>query len=1361
MTGPEAEHVSVEVLAEEFLARRRRGERATLEEYVARYPQLADEIREFFPVLGLVEDIKPGSDDATGSYSVAGLPVADLETRVLGDFRLIREIGRGGMGIVYEAVQESLGRHVALKVLPATAVLDQRLIRRFKREARAAAMLHHTNIVPVFGVGEHEKTCFYVMQFIQGEGLDKVIGELRVLRMQAKAPARSVEPVDQHEAGSRKSITATAAEVALALATGQFAAAGETLTMATGDDTSSDSDLPVMPPGTGNQGGMVSDIPAEPVAPRGVSLSPHLAASSDPGARSGSESRYWRELARIGLQAAEALHYAHTMGTLHRDIKPSNLLLDLHESVWLTDFGLAKAADAEDLTHTGDVLGTLRYMAPERFSGHADARSDLCSLGLTLYELLTLRPAFDETERDRLIRQVTHDEPPKPRKINPEVPRDLETIVLKSIDRDPERRYRTVGELAEELGRFLNDQPIAARPISSVERAFRWGRRNPAVATLLTAISFLLITGVVGSTLAAASYRKVAAVAEGRAEENRQRLVLQWVANGTQRMDEGDPLGALPWLVEALRLDQGDPAREEPHRLRLATVLYQCPRLLRFVLADGYVHNVYFSPDERRALTSHREGFALLWDVAAARTIGLPLQVGDQCVGAFSRDARHVVTVTKAGRTQVWDVESGRSLAPPWQTPSSAIGGVDPSLSPDGLRLLTGAVAQNGVEYRLWDTMNGRLIGEPWRLPGPGVPSVFSPDGGRLTLIVHGSPADCRDTRTAEPVDCRLREEGPLSRAIPSRDGMSLYVERMDGSYRIWDSAGDHAAWPLIENKGGMPDFVFSGDARRFVTATRDGIVTVRDVSTGEPVGPIIHRGGRPQSRKGVAISPEGRRVATIEDEHVWIWEARTGQAAGLPLRQDNPVSTVKFSPDGRLVFTTDQALTTRVFDAATGRPVGPPTRYSAQIQSTPTFSPDGQRILTVCYDQTVWVREIAPPGIPLSSLKHAGPVGSAAFSADGRRFLTISAWNPAGRDRKIIENTKAVRTWDAETGQPLAPPVMHDEQVAQATFSPDGRLVASITEHELRIWDAATGQPVRSTTRFPDTRGLQSLAFRPDGRQVVVSSRSRSLALIGVAGGPPVWESHWDNERRSFPPFFQLRFRDDGMRVVAHSPGGLIGVWDAANGQPVGPARGPFPRPLLFSPDARRVFSGSQEGKGKVWDTETGEAIPPLFEQGSPLFSPLQFSPDGRRPLTTSQQPSLTVWDVATGRPTLPPLPTGGPLGSATYSADGRRILTSAFGGIVRLWDASTGQPLSPLLKDDRFVGRVIFSPDGRRVLSIGGSPEGQPEAWLWHILPDARPIDDLTRLVTLMTGRRIDPKFGLMPSDPAEIRAAWSDSR
>ena len=210
--------------------------------------------------------------------------------------------------------------------------------------------------------------------------------------------------------------------------------------------------------------------------------------------------RYWRSVARIGIQVADALEYAHQQGTLHRDIKPANLLLDNRGTVWIADFGLAKLEDLDDLTHSGDMVGTLRYMAPEQFEGKADARSDVYNLGLTLYELLTLRPAFDEKDRRRLIRQMTQEEPPRPRKLNPAIPRDLETIVVKAMAGDPGHRYQTAGELAADLRCFLEDRPIRARRASLAGRLWRWCRRNRAVAALAgTALALLVAVAVVAS----------------------------------------------------------------------------------------------------------------------------------------------------------------------------------------------------------------------------------------------------------------------------------------------------------------------------------------------------------------------------------------------------------------------------------------------------------------------------------------------------------------------------------------------------------------------------------------------------------------------------------------------------------------------------------------------------------------------------------------------------------------------------------------------------------------------------------------------------------------------------------------------
>ena len=229
----------------------------------------------------------------------------------------------------------------------------------------------------------------------------------------------------------------------------------------------------------------------------------------------------------IGIQVAEALEYAHHQGTLHRDIKPSNLLLDGQGTVWVADFGLAKASDSDDLTHTGDIVGTLRYMAPERFEGRCDAGSDVYSLGLTLYELLARRPAFNKVDRAELIRQVTCEEPPRLRRLDPTVPRDLETIVHTAIEREPARRYAGAAALADDLRRFLAGRPVRARRISRAEHAWRWCRRNPAAAALVATVLALCALAVAWWTEAAHRQGRARQAVESAVEQ-----VAVWMRQG-------------------------------------------------------------------------------------------------------------------------------------------------------------------------------------------------------------------------------------------------------------------------------------------------------------------------------------------------------------------------------------------------------------------------------------------------------------------------------------------------------------------------------------------------------------------------------------------------------------------------------------------------------------------------------------------------------------------------------------------------------------------------------------------------------------------------------------------------------------
>ena len=456
MADPATERDPLEVLAAEYMERLRQGQSPSVEDYAAQHPNLAEEIRELFPTIAVTERLKARQERSRGGRVTLGA----AQLKRLGDFRIIREIGRGGMGVVFEAEQESLGRRVAVKVLPRQVLLDEKHLKRFEREARIAANLHHTNIVEVFGVGEHEGFHYYVMQYIRGVGLDALIPELaRTVRNRAgnKPPSGTIPAAISHP--ENESATVAARQLL-------------------GDDDWQTGRLGVV---------------------------------------------YWQSVARAGLQAADALHYAHSQGTLHRDIKPANLLLDNHGTVWLADFGLAKAAQSDDISLSNDLVGTLRYMAPEQFRGSTDHRSDIYSLGLTLYELLALRPAYEETDRSRLMQRITEGPPPAPGTINREIPRDLETIILKAVSHDANQRYQSAEAMADDLRCFLEDRPIQARRVGPVERMERWCRRNKALAGLTGTSLFLLV--LVAATTSIGYVRtknalRGEAVERGKAEAN-------------------------------------------------------------------------------------------------------------------------------------------------------------------------------------------------------------------------------------------------------------------------------------------------------------------------------------------------------------------------------------------------------------------------------------------------------------------------------------------------------------------------------------------------------------------------------------------------------------------------------------------------------------------------------------------------------------------------------------------------------------------------------------------------------------------------------------------------------------------------
>ncbi|WP_165223993.1 bifunctional serine/threonine-protein kinase/formylglycine-generating enzyme family protein [Aquisphaera insulae] len=480
------------------------GEPVDLEALERDQPQRAAALRRLLPAMEMMASLRAdsGREREDGPRTLRDRPGGP---EVLGDFQIVGELGHGGMGIVYEARQLSLGgRRVALKVLPAAMALDPRQVRRFQVEVQASACLDHEHIVPVYTVGREQGIPYFVMRLIDGRSLAEILRELR-----------RIKGLDAPDRGAGDSIG---------------------------------------PDGPATASADVITVEASPPAsPAGAS--PDAAAASTAITGSSADDRaYFRTAARLMIQAARALDYAHQEGVIHRDVKPSNLLIDPRGHLWVSDFGLARLRGGSDLTRTDDIIGTLRYMSPEQSQSRRipiDHRTDVYSLGLTLYEMLTLEYAFPEEDRARLLRQIAEAEPRPPRRINRRIPRDLETVVLKAIAKDPARRYASAGELAEDLGRFLDGLPVLARRAGPLRRAAAWVKVHRTAATALAA-------GLAAAILVAAAWgiirRKEAEFLARRFES----AGIADLAGLLPRIDASDPSTAA-WLGDLYRRTEPGP----------------------------------------------------------------------------------------------------------------------------------------------------------------------------------------------------------------------------------------------------------------------------------------------------------------------------------------------------------------------------------------------------------------------------------------------------------------------------------------------------------------------------------------------------------------------------------------------------------------------------------------------------------------------------------------------------------------------------------------------------------------------------------------------------------------------------------
>jgi serine/threonine protein kinase/WD40 repeat protein len=1132
MSASSADRNPVDRLAEEFVERYRKGERPSLTDYIERCPEHADEIRELFPALVVMEQLKPAPADATGAFGGQPAPADNRLPERLGDYRILREVGRGGMGVVYEAEQVSLGRRVALKVLPPHALLSPTYLERFRREAKAAAKLHHTNIVPVFGVGEEEGVHFYAMQFIRGEGLDRVLHDLRRLR---NTPGGV--PSEQ--------------SVAQSFLTGQFA---EAPTVRAED-----------PGGTAD----TAPLPAAEPRPSG-SLS-----------AAGTDAAYYRSVARVGLQVAEALAYAHRQGVLHRDIKPSNLLLDAQGTMWITDFGLAKSDGTDELTHTGDIVGTLRFMAPERFDGRSLPQSDVYGLGLTLYELLTLRPAFDDTNKARLVEKVLHEPAVSPRRLDPRVPRDLETVVLKSIAKDPSERYATAEALAEDLRRFLADRPIRARRASQTERAWRWARRNPTVASLLGCVALLLVIVAVVSTLAAVRLND--ALGQTRNAEREARLreadALIGEAHGIrysrrrgQRFEAlaaiskataiGRELGQPPeWFdrlrneaASALALPDVEVAREwegAPHGIvslcfdgaleRYARADQQGNVSIRRVADDtevihlggsGHPTEVTLSPDGHYLAMHDLEALELkVWGLTEPEPQKL-WEDKNVCRGhfehdesvEFSPDNRRLVYAHSDGVISI--VTLGDSQVALW--PARGLNSSGFHISPDGRQVVFRTTADGRETLMVCDLDTGAVLAK-LRHPDNITSCAWHPSGRMIATCCDDTRIRLWNTATWQ----QSRElNGLNSRSalcVFTPEGDRLLSNDWDRLLRVWDvhTGRQLFATPMSYSVRGI-----GLDGRLPVL---DEKVNLLRVATGREFRTLPrggHAGSGGYATRGTVISGDRRLLAVTTAE---------GTCAFIDLGSGAELAVIRTSETIPFAFEASGALLTYGSAGLCRWPVqtDPTTNicrvgprqilFASSANQSHGSSADGSVLAIPALNRGALLLRRDRPGPPAALGPHDG-VRYCAVSPDGR-------WVATGSHGDFLQGIGA-KVWEADSGflvKDLRVPAM-----CGVGFSPDGKWHVT-TGGSCRLWAVGTWE------EGPFVGRERAFAFSPDSRVRAVGGAAEGgeagvIRLVAPASGREYVRLDAAEQTRLAPACFT----PDGAQLIAVGcESQALHIWD------------------------------------------------------------------------------------------------------------------------------------------------------------------------------------------------------------------------